>query len=235
MIDYLDHQKTEKPFFAFVFYDLLHAMSMPKEYFTKFQPSWTEVDYMALHNQMDPTPFFNLYRNCIYQVDRQVGILLEHVRNSGLMDNTVIIITGDHGQEFNENKKNYWGHGSNFSDWQIKVPLIVYHPGIEAGKHFSHITTHYDIVPTLMKHYLGVKNTTTDYSMGYDFYDPTNRYPHVVGDRVNYGFVFENMIIRTNHLGSMMVMDKDLNDLPRNKVDVGELLKAIEKKNMFYK
>ena len=122
-IDYLNSQKKENPFFTFVFYDLLHAMAMPKEHFTKFQPSWTEVDYMALHNNMDPTPFFNLYRNCVYQVDKQVGILLDHVRNSNLLDNTVIIITGDHGQEFNENKKNYWGHGSNFSDWQIKVPL----------------------------------------------------------------------------------------------------------------
>ena len=234
-IDYLNSQKKEKPFFSFVFYDLLHAMSMPKEYFTEFQPSWTEVDYMALHNQMDPTPFFNLYRNCAYQVDKQVGILLDHVRNSDLLDNTVIIITGDHGQEFNENNKNYWGHGSNFSKWQIQVPFIVYFPGIETSKRFSHMTTHYDIAPTLMKRYLGVQNPTTDYSMGYDLYDLNSRHPHVVGDQVNYGFVFENIIIRTNHLGSMMVTDKELNDLPRNAVDAGELQKAIEKKNMFFK
>lgn len=235
-IDFMNDQKDGKPFFNFVFYDLPHAMSMPKEYLLpQFQPSWTEVDYMALNNKMNPEPFFNFYRNCVYQVDRQIGMLLEYVQNSGLMDNTVILITGDHGQEFNENGKNYWGHGSNYSQWQIRIPLIMYYPGIEHGKHFSHMTTHYDIAPTLMKRYLGVENPTADYSMGYDIYDTADRYPHVVGDHVNYGFVFENTIVRTNHLGTVSVTDKNLNDLPRNAVNVKDLQKAIEKKNMFYK
>jgi len=80
-----------------------------------------------------------------------------------------------------------------------------------------------------------VENPTLDYSMGYDLYDFSDRLPHVVGDHVNYGFVFENTIVRTNHLGSMMVTDKEMNDLPRSAVDIRELQKAIEKKNMFYR
>jgi membrane-anchored protein YejM (alkaline phosphatase superfamily) len=236
-IDFMDEQISNgKPFFNFVFYDLPHAMALPKEYLLpQFEPSWTVADYMKLNNNTDPVPFFNFYRNCVHQVDLQIGILLEYVQNAGLMDNTVIIITGDHSQEFNENRKNYWGHGSNFSKWQIHVPFILYYPGMENAKQFSHTTTHYDIVPTLMNRYLGVKNPSADYSMGYDLHDTTGRYPHVVGDHVNYGFVFENMIIRTNHLGSMSVTDNALNDLPRNAVNVKELQKAIEKKNMFYK
>jgi len=235
-IDFMNEQKDRKPFFSFLFYDLPHAMSMPKEIsLAKFQPSWTEVNYMALNNNMDPEPFFNFYRNLVYQVDKQVGILLEYVQNSGLMDNTVVIITGDHGQEFNENRKNYWGHGSNFSRWQLHVPLIVYYPGLEPRKQFPHMTTHYDIAPTLMQRYLGVENPTTDYSMGYELCDTTNRFPHVVGDHVNYGFVFEDIIVRTDHLGRMTVTDKSMNDLPRNAVNIKELQKGIEKKNMFYK
>ena len=235
-IDFMQEHKNRNPFFCFVFYDLPHAISMPQEYFSpKFQPSWTSPDYMSLHNNMDPTPFFNLYRNCVYQTDIQAGILLEYMQDSGLMDNTVVIITGDHGQEFNENGKNYWGHGSNFSKWQIHIPLIMYYPGREPRKQFQHMTTHYDIVPTLMKRYFGVKNPVADYSMGYDLCDTTNRYPHVVGDHVNYGFVFEDIIVRTDHLGRMSVTDKNMNDLPRNAVNIKELQKGIEKKNMFYK
>ena len=234
-INYMKEQGGEKPFYNFVFYDLPHAIALPKEYITKFQPSWTKADYMALHNNMDPQPFFNLYRNCVFQVDKMIGLLFDYLQNSGLMENTVVIITGDHGQEFNENKKNYWGHGSNYSQWQIHVPLIVYYPGIMTGKRFSHITTHYDIVATLMQRFLGVKNPTPDYSMGYDLYDTTNRYPHLVGDHVNYGMVFENIIVTTNHLGNMNVTDKELHELPRNSVNIKDLQKAIEKKNMFYK
>jgi len=234
-IEFMTAHKEKKPFFNFVFYDLPHAMSMPKELITKFQPSWTKADYLALNNNIDPEPFFNFYRNCVFQTDIQVGILLDWVKESGLMENTVIIITGDHGQEFNENKKNYWGHNGNYSKWQIHVPMILYYPGIDTGKRFSHITTHYDIVPTLMRRFLSVENPTNEYSMGYDIYDDTNRFPHLVGDHVNYGIVFENYIITTNHLGKMIVTDKEMNNLPRSAVNVKELEKAIEKKNMFYR
>ncbi|MCL2626355.1 MAG: sulfatase-like hydrolase/transferase [Cystobacterineae bacterium] len=233
-IEHMNEWKGKKPFFSFVFYDLPHAISLPKEYL-KFQPSWTEANYLTLKNDTNPEPFFNLYRNCVYQVDQQIGILLEYVQNHGLMDNTVIVITGDHGQEFNESRKNYWGHGGNFSKWQIHIPLIIYEPGMKQSKHFSHMTTHYDIVPTFMKRYLGVENPSTDFSIGYDLYETTSRYPHIVGDHVNYGFIFENIIATTNHLGAMMVTDNDLNDLPRSAINIKELQKAIEKKNMFYK
>ena len=235
-IDFMKEQEKGKPFFNFVFYDLPHAMSLSEEYLLpEFEPSWRSVNYMVLNNNMDPEPFFNFYRNCVYRADIEAGILLDYMKDSGLMDNTIIIITGDHGQEFNENKKNYWGHGSNFSRWQIHIPFILYYPGMEKGKQFSHVTTHYDVVPFLMQQFLGVKNPIADYSMGYNIYDTITRYPHVVGDQVNYGFVFDDIIVRTNHLGSMTVTDKDMNDLPRNAVNIKELQKGIEKKNMFYR
>ena len=233
-MDFIGGQKRENPFFTFVFYDLPHSISLPKEYL-KFQPSWTEANYLALNNNTDPVPFFNLYRSCVYQTDQQIKILLEYVQNSGLMDNTIVIITGDHGQEFNENGKNYWGHGSNFSQWQIHVPLIVWIPNMKRGERFSHITTHYDMVPSLMKNCFAVQNPVSDYGMGYEFCDTTSRYPHIVGDHVNYGFVFENTIVTTRHLGDMLVTDKAMNNLPRSAISINELKKAIEKKNMFYK
>lgn len=234
-IDYVNERKSDKPFFSFTFFDLPHAISIPKEYRKKFQPSWDEADYMALSNEMDRTPYFNLYKNCVYHVDHLIGKILDDIEAKGMMERTVIIVTGDHGQEFNENKKNYWGHSGNYSKWQTNVPLIVYYPGIDAGKRFSHMTTHYDISPSVMKHFLGVTNPYDDFSMGYDLYDKHTRYPHLVGDHVNYGFVFDNMIITTNHLGAMDVTDKDLNELPRNSVNIDDLKAAIEKKNMFYK
>ena len=233
-INHINENKDSKPFFTFVFYDLPHAIALPKEYI-KFQPAWTEANYMILNNNTDPTPFFNLYRNCVHQVDQQIQILLEHLDNYGLMKNTIVIITGDHGQEFNENHKNYWGHNGNFSQWQIHVPFLMYEPHTEQSKRFSHITTHYDIAPTLMKRYLGVKNPTADYSMGFDICDTVCRFPHIVGDHVNYGFVFENFIVTTRHLGDMLITDKELNELPRNAINVSELKKMIDKKNMFYK
>lgn len=234
-LDFLNEQSSDKPFYAFMFYDLPHAISIPTEYRTKFQPSWQEADYLALNNDTDREGFFNLYKNCVYHVDSLIGKVIDELSAKGLLENTIVLITGDHGQEFNENKKNYWGHGSNYSDWQLQVPLVFYYPQIEGGKEYTHMTTHYDITPTLMQRFLGVTNPSGDYSMGYDLSDAVNRYPHVVGNHLRFGFVFEDMIVSTGYVGSVEITDRQLNSIPRNILKATDLQQAIDKKNMFYR
>lgn len=168
-------------------------------------------------------------------MDSLIGHVLNKLSDKGMLENTVVLITGDHGQEFNENKKNYWGHSANYSDWQIRVPLVFYYPNIEGGKKYSHMTTHYDITPTLMRRFLGVKNPSEDYSMGYDLNDTANRYPHVVGDPICFGFVLEDMIISLSYVGQVDITDRHLNPIPRNSLTPDALQKSISKKNLFYK
>ena len=45
---------------------------------------------------MDPTPFWNLYRNTCYQDDLLLGKVFEALKKQGLMDNTIVVLTGDH-------------------------------------------------------------------------------------------------------------------------------------------
>lgn len=234
-LDFLGEQSKDKPFYSFLFYDLPHAISIPKEYRTKFQPSWDEADYLKLNNDIDREGFFNLYKNCMYHVDSLVGKVIDKLTAEGMLENTVILITGDHGQEFNENKKNFWGHGSNYSKWQLQIPLIFYYPGAEAGKKYTHMTTHYDITPTLMHRFFGVTNPSEDYSMGYDLTDNRSRYPHVVGNHLRFGFVFPDLIVSTDFVGAITITDRQLNDVPRSALKASDLQMAIDKKNTFYK
>lgn len=234
-LDFFAKQTPDKPFYSLLFYDLPHAISIPKEYRKKFQPSWDEPDYLKLNNDIDRTGFFNLYKNCIYYVDSLVGKVLDDLTERGMLENTIVIITGDHGQEFNENKKNYWGHGSNYSNWQLQIPFVLYYPGIEAGKEFRHMTTHYDITPTLMSRFFGVKNPTTDYSMGYDMMDTRSRYPHVVGNSIRFGFVLDDLIVSTGFVGEVDITDRNLNSVPRSSLKATDLQKGIDKMNTFYK
>ena len=157
------------------------------------------------------------------------------MEEKGLLDNTIIVITGDHGQEFNENKRNFWGHNGNYTKWQLQIPLVLYYPGVAAGDTVTHTTTHFDITPTVMGRWLGVTNPPGDYSLGYDLADTTRRYPFILGDDINYGFVFEDIITTTNHFGSMEVTDTDLNPIKRSQVGASRLNEAILKKNRFYK
>jgi len=233
--DFIENYDSDKPFFSFLFYDLMHAMNIPKEYH-KFHPCWETSEYLALNNKIDPTPFFNLYRNCGYYVDTLIGDLLRLLEEKGYMENTVIIITGDHGQEFNENKRNYWGHGSNYSKWQVQVPFILYYPGMQdKGKVFPHMTTHYDVTPTVMNRFLGIQNPSSDYTVGHDMYSDASRYPHPVGDGINYGFLFDDLIVSTNHYGTLEITDKELNPQKRSALKASDLQKALTIKNKFFK
>lgn len=234
-IDFLREQNDENPFYAFMFYDLPHAISIPAEHRTKFTPSWSEPDYMKLTNTMDRTPFFNLYKNCVYHVDYLIGTVLDELTTLDLLDNTIVLITADHGQEFNENKKNYWGHTSNYSDWQLKVPLILYEPNKEGGQVYNHMTTHYDLTPTLMSRHFGVTNPMGDYSIGYDLDSLDCRFPILVGSSKRFGFVFEDLIITTNEVGKTTLTDRQLNPVGREKLDIVKLKEAMRLKNKFYK
>lgn len=233
-IGYLDTLDAERPFFAFLFYDLAHNFFYPEERAKKFTPSWDFADYMKLNNDMDPTPFWNLYLNCLNAIDSLIGIAIDSLESKGLLDNTYIVITGDHSQEFNENHKNYWGHGSNYSYAQINVPLIVHEPRCSPAT-FSHRTTHYDLSATLMHDVLGVTNPISDYSMGRLLQDTTFRNWHVVGDNLNFAFITDNdIIVEKKPNGMLEITDRQLNPIKGYKPSAKELNDAINRLNAFY-
>lgn len=235
-IDFINSDSAKaKPFFSFLFYDLPHSYAYPKDRQKKFVPSWEFADYTKLNNDMDPEPFWNLYRNCAFAVDSLIGSVTKRLEENGLLENSVVIITGDHGQEFNENKKNYWGHGSNYTKHQIHVPLLYYTPGC-SPKVLSHRTTHYDIAATLMHDGIGVTNDPQDYCMGRLLHDPTFRNWHIVGDNLNYAFIVENdVIVEKKPSGSLEIYDANLNPLEEYKINAKVLNNAILKMNEFYK
>jgi membrane-anchored protein YejM (alkaline phosphatase superfamily) len=230
----LKHYDGNKPMFAFLFYDLAHAISLPKNKITHFSPSWKYADYTALNNNMDPTPYFNLYRNCVYQVDSLVGKVISAIKDKGIMDNTIIIITGDHAQEFNENHKNYWGHNGNFSKEQICVPLLYYYPNCQPKK-MNYRTTHYDVPTTLLRQVFKLKNPTSDYSMGKDLHDVSSRCWHLVGSDIDYAFIVDKDIIITKKPnGTMEIYDAKMNPINYSP-NAKTLSNAIKKMNSFYK
>ena len=224
----------QQPFFSFLFYDLTHSQEYPRHLAKKFTPSWEYPDYMQLNNDMDPTPFWNLYLNCASAVDSLIGMVTDKLVEKGLLENTIIVITGDHGQEFNENHKNYWGHGSNYTYPQIHVPFIYYEPDKEK-KTYTHRTTHYDVAPTLLHEAMGVRNNPSEYSMGSYLTDTTFRNWHIVGDNLNYAFIVEdNVIIEKKPSGSLDIFDAQLNLKEDYKPNAKQMNEAIKKLNMFY-
>jgi hypothetical protein len=160
--DYLQH--PQQPFFSFVFYNTAHSYCTPNPYPKPFQPALAECERYHLDNHTDLTALKNRYQNAVHYVDSLVGDLLDFLEQQKLLDHTIVIITGDHGEEFNDYGNDRYGHAGNFTDAQIKTPLLMYVPGARPQM-IRQETTHYQVVPWLMQHVLGCRNRSSDYAI----------------------------------------------------------------------
>ncbi|WP_353075384.1 DUF3413 domain-containing protein [Stenotrophomonas sepilia] len=161
-------QAAQRPWFGFVFLDSTHApYHMPDGYPPVATPMAADIDFLKFGPEHDPTPELNRYRTAVHYADSLIGSLLDDLRAQGLAEDTIVLVTGDHAEEFNDLKLNYWGHNGNFSDYQLQVPFVLHWPGRAAGRD-ARTSSHEDWVPTLMRHALGCENALSDYSTGQD-------------------------------------------------------------------
>ncbi len=225
------HQKL---FFGFLFYDSAHGFDYPDDYKLAFNPSLKEMNYLLLTGDYEPTLLINRYMNSLHFIDGLIGKVLLQLQEKGALDNTIVVITADHGQEFNDNKKGYWQHGGNFTDIQIHVPMMIFDAS-KAPKTYTQQTLHYDIAPTIMQHYLGVKNDVADYSFGHDLYDPVTRTSFICGYNQRYAIIEKNQITNIYPSGLFDVTDQQLNPLDDAHINYDLVAKEMKAMNRFYK
>lgn len=205
MLKFIGAQSAQAPFFGFLFYDAPHTQGHPPGV-APFQPELKEVNYLKLNNEYDPRPFYNRYRNSVYYVDTLVGEVIAALEKKGLMEETVVVITGDHGEEFNDLKLNYWGHGGNFSKYQTQTPMVIRWPGKE-GRVYSHATTHLDLVPTLMKDLLGCQSEPGAFSNGRSLLDAGERPFSVISSWDSFSVNEPDRITVTHPSGDLEVLN----------------------------
>jgi membrane-anchored protein YejM (alkaline phosphatase superfamily) len=70
-----------------------------------------------------------LYDGGVLETDRQVGAFLEHLESLGIRDETLVVLTSDHGEELGDHYRSRCGdHGHSLLDDLLKVPLIIDDP-----------------------------------------------------------------------------------------------------------
>ncbi len=178
LLDFLDHRDRDRPFFTYFFFESPHARyEFPPETVIR-QPYLAELNYVTTDLEKNMPLIWNRYVNSVHHLDTQIARVLEYLTQSGLLSDTIVIVTGDHGEEFME--KGRWGHGSGFTEEQIRVPLVLFVPG-RAPAVVDRMTSHLDVPATLMA-LVGVTNPPTDYSLGEDLLAPRARSYALVSD-----------------------------------------------------
>jgi arylsulfatase A-like enzyme len=75
----------------------------------------------------------NAYDDCIAALDQELGRLFDALRERGILDQTLVVLTADHGEHFGEN--GIFGHGMSLHDPEVHVPLLMIAPaGVPCGK-----------------------------------------------------------------------------------------------------
>jgi len=194
LIAFVKEQSAKgQPYLTFCFYKSNHfPYQYPKED-SVFLPA-EDMNLMFARDDSDPTYYRNDYMNSTRYVDKLIGKIINELDSLGAMENTIIVISTDHSDELNDNRANYWGHGSNFTKYQIMVPMVLYLPGHEPQQ-LEYATSHIDIVPTILPEYFGCTNDIRDYSNGRNLFEkPDGLRPFVIGSYVNHAFVIEDNI-----------------------------------------
>jgi len=201
LLQFLQQRDQTRPFMSFYFLESTHASYSFPEQSPLHADYQHDVDYMKLRKQglaTDVQPLLNRYRNAGHWIDRQLGRLYAELEREGLLDSTIVVITGDHGEEFME--KGAWGHNSSFVAEQVRVPLVVHMPGQSAAI-IDRPTSHLDIATTLLQH-LGLTNAVDDYSLGRNLFDTSPRDHLVLSDWHSIGILTPTLKYRIPYLQS---------------------------------
>ncbi len=165
LLKFIDGRDRSRPFFTFMFFESPHARYyFPPEAAIR-KPYPEDINYFTLGREelASQMPLIkNRYVNSVHYLDSQFGRIFDYLAKNDLLENTIVVVLGDHGEEFMEHGR--WGHNSAFTDEQTRTPLVIRAPGFEPAVSDA-MTNHMDVIPTLMP-LLGVRNPKADYTTG---------------------------------------------------------------------
>lgn len=166
------HQHKDEPFFLFIHYWDTHTPYAPPEKYrnlfyegTPVEPSNHSLDEFWKHPfgklaretwlktpkgvATDAAYVTALYDQEIRHVDDGIGALVQAIDDAGLRENTLVAITGDHGESMTEHGIFYEHHG--LYEQVLHIPLILRMPGrVAAGHRHAGMLQHHDLAPTLL-------------------------------------------------------------------------------------
>jgi arylsulfatase A-like enzyme len=155
-------RQTSRPFFAFLNYLDAHEPYLPAPPFDrKFRTSPHVDQYQARHDlrisfrhgrdqlsAAETQAEMDAYDGAIAYLDQQIALLLDELERRGALNNTLVVITADHGESFGEHKD--YGHGNSLYLSLLHVPLLISYPTrVPAHQHIAESISLRDLPATI--------------------------------------------------------------------------------------
>jgi N-acetylglucosamine-6-sulfatase len=174
-VEWLEGLSGDEPFFLYLSHKAVHANFTPAERHggryrdraieppptmalpprSAHWPAWTQnqrnswhgVDF-PYHSRLDVWEYYRRYLETLLGVDDSVGRVVEHLRDRGWLDNTVVMYMGDNGFAFGE-------HGlidkRTAYEESMRVPMLARVPGVPGGTVVEQVVANIDVAPTMLE------------------------------------------------------------------------------------
>ncbi|WP_305402606.1 DUF3413 domain-containing protein [Photobacterium leiognathi] len=230
---WFNQQKQGQPWFSFLELTSVQQFKEGEHYKPRFTPS---LGSNAINEEgVDSTLLLkNSYRNAAYHIDEMLGRVFADLKAKGVLNNTIVVIASNHGTEFNETGNNTWGSGSNYSKYQIKVPLIIHWPD-HAAQEVTRLTSNLDVVPTVMESLLNVATAPSNYSSGVSLFNQhDNRRWILSGNDDDIVVVQKKQTTVVDKYGNYNVYDNNYQLKDEGKPKLSTLMQVMNELKRFY-
>jgi len=153
--------------FDYYLFNVTHFNYYYPERFRKYKPDF-KMNFQIISGSQQKfrkhkIGLMNRYKNAVYYFDYLFGKLIKGIKEAGRLNNTIIALSGDHGEEF-------WEHGSFGHTWglnniQIQPSAFIYYPGVSSDSIKYKYTSHSDFLPTVFD-LIGLNIDASEFTAG---------------------------------------------------------------------
>lgn len=222
--EWLQRRDSARPFFGFLYYNAAIKLEPPDGY----PPVRADPPRATVQQRR-----YGRYLTAVHFVDSLVGAVLEDLARQGLIDKTVVIVTSDHGIEFDEAGLGFKGHGTAFTDYQLRTPLLVRWPG-HGPQRVARRTSHNDLAPTVLTELFGCTNPPSDYASGQSLFSSAEWEWLVAGSRTDHALIQPGRVTIV-YASGFEVRDPQYHIIPTPTVSPDAVRAASREMSRFYR
>ena len=114
-----------------------------------YVPHWEYTDYGTEFRRYRGGRLIDRYHNGLGMLDAQIGRIVGELRALKVIDRTILVIVGDHGEAFGQHERN-WAHSKHSYEENLQTPAVFWQPALFRPRRIEWPTCHVDLLPTLL-------------------------------------------------------------------------------------